>query len=748
MLLNGPGQSRPKTRDPHSHSQRTDFKPRSQPSLDLRIGPRTMTRSQRIYLFSIFAGALTVVYFLSESEIDFSTDVGILIYSTLLMISFTALFVEHFFATPTDVISSSIAVLIGISPIHKSLSGMGAWYWILFAYSAAMGILALSSMLLFRSDHSASQLRNRISASLKRLSTRLGSGRAQFFVLFIFTAFFYVDNQSRAFILLLAYSAIVILVDPKRLTLNSISDLRNPVESVGEIIGVQSRNLFIANLYRNRPSISVYDYVAFRYGSANDSAIHKAIVIDKYMLDQEQWIKVLEFQELTEALEHITPNLPRTSNVICKLDVTEAPEAMSRFVGFIVEGSRIGKIRFEYGSTAPIEDGDILVVKNRDQQVLYQIVQGLTEAETLERKNESSAIIGEAVQLGIWNSDTQSFSKYGWVPEINSAVFQVRHPSPKPEAPADHLGFLPGTPYSVGISLDDVISHHLAILGITGSGKSVLARHLIRRMAEQDVKIICVDFTNEYRDKFPDLTPQPIIPGQDSEQLFQAIDALAFELSKFKNQQHAQTIEGFETQLSNGFGNAIQQFLESDRSVCLFELPDISNTTGILEYTKWFFRTIFRIAREHGNYGQRLCIVLEEAHTVVPEFNFLGVSERQASALVNNISQIALQGRKYDIGFIIIAQRTANVSKTVLTQCNSVLAFRQFDKTGIDFLSNYMGTEMASALPDLKQFQAVAVGKAFRSGVPLIVQIPDLVEPEAEPKVGPAADQELGSEQD
>ena len=83
-----------------------------------------------------------------------------------------------------------------------------------------------------------------------------------------------------------------------------------------------------------------------------------------------------------------------------------------------------------------------------------------------------------------------------------------------------------------------------------------------------------------------------------------------------------------------------------------------------------------------------------------------------------------MQGRKYNVGFLIIAQRTANVTKTVLNQCNSVIAFNAFDETGMNFLKNYLGEDMVKVIPNLKEFQAVTVGKAFKSKNPLIVQIP------------------------
>lgn len=106
----------------------------------------------------------------------------------------------------------------------------------------------------------------------------------------------------------------------------------------------------------------------------------------------------------------------------------------------------------------------------------------------------------------------------------------------------------------------------------------------------------------------------------------------------------------------------------------------------------------------------------------------MGVSDFASKATVNSIAQIALQGRKYNIGFVVIAQRTANVSKTVLTQCNTIIAFQSLDRTSGDFLSNYLGKELIDTLPSLKFRTAIAVGKAFRSTTPMIFEIPDINE--------------------
>jgi DNA helicase HerA-like ATPase len=290
------------------------------------------------------------------------------------------------------------------------------------------------------------------------------------------------------------------------------------------------------------------------------------------------------------------------------------------------------------------------------------------------------------------------------------------------------IGTIPGTNYPVLFNLQDAVSHHTAILGVTGSGKSVFCRDLIRRIVATGTKVICVDFTNEYRGKFPDILPQNIVQDQTRQEINVALEKLTNELDEFANKQNKDLIKVQSAILLEKCSTCVRDFLKSDSQMVLFDLPDISNTAGILEYTKWFFRGIFKIAREENNLGKQVCVVIEEAHTVIPEWNFIGAEEKKATAVVNSISQIALQGRKYNVGFLVVAQRTANVSKTVLTQCNSIIAFQQFDKTSTDFLTNYMGADMAAALPSLKFRQAVSVGKAFRSRMPMIFEVPEIQE--------------------
>lgn len=108
---------------------------------------------------------------------------------------------------------------------------------------------------------------------------------------------------------------------------------------------------------------------------------------------------------------------------------------------------------------------------------------------------------------------------------------------------------------------------------------------------------------------------------------------------------------------------------------------------------------------------------------MIPEWNS-AVSDGDKSA-TNRTARAILQGRKYGLGCILITQRTANVTKTILNQCNSIFAMRTFDDTGKNFISNYIGSEYADRLSSLSERQAVFYGKASSCKNPVLIRLND-----------------------
>jgi hypothetical protein len=136
------------------------------------------------------------------------------------------------------------------------------------------------------------------------------------------------------------------------------------------------------------------------------------------------------------------------------------------------------------------------------------------------------------------------------------------------------------------------------------------------------------------------------------------------------------------------------------------------------------------------NEPAHFCVVFEEAHSLIPEWN--QVAQRGDETHVNRTARTVLQGRKYGLGCLVISQRTANVTKTILNQCNTIVALQSFDQTGLDFLSNYMGTAYANVISTLPPRHAVLVGKASSSTRPILFRIANMEKEWTEKESKPA----------
>ncbi len=665
---------------------------------------------------------LTVGWFINR---DFSFAINDFWFTAgLLLLVLLSLIDQPHFSKDSNIFVNSITAALSLLLVPKDGRDFIFWIFIGFVF-----YLVVSSYILMwlRKDKLIEECKE--VQFVSRLNREIGKPEV------IFSAFFlwggirqYTINSSEFNALLWFWIVFMILNIPTLAA--TIEELFNRKinesneNAIGTIFGVQSKNTFLVKLGENRKMpISIFDFVEFKYSI--DKRKRKGLVLDVYLLDQEQWIKVLCTEEInflfTNDLQKCDPD------VVYKITPPQETDYLKRFIGIVSENSLIEKIKFIYNSKVQISEGQLIELSIGKHKVLYQVVQGITKVEQLENKNESSFIVGEAIQLGEWSDERSRFEQFGWVPSINTPIFLASSISePKVKDNEYNVGYIPNTNYPVIINKETAVTHHIAILGVTGSGKSVFTRNLISQIATDTTKVIIVDLTGEYKTRFENI--ESIISNKDADTSFIAIEAIANEKAKFANQQNKKIIEDNEKIIKTSFYNSIKIFLESDKNKAIFELPDISNSSDILEYTKWFFWVLFKIAKTKSNFNKRVCVVLEEAHTIVPELNSMGVSDFASKATVNSIAQIALQGRKYNIGFIVIAQRTANVSKTVLTQCNSIISFQELDKTSSDFLSNYMGSDFLGVLPTLKFKTAIAMGKAFRSTTPMIFEVPNIKE--------------------
>lgn len=172
-----------------------------------------------------------------------------------------------------------------------------------------------------------------------------------------------------------------------------------------------------------------------------------------------------------------------------------------------------------------------------------------------------------------------------------------------------------------------LVGRSIAVLGITGSGKTNTAAVLIEELLLNGLPLTIIDIEGEYwglKEKF-----EVLVAGRS---------------------QHSE--------LELGPNNAAQLAeISVSRSIpVILDLSDFTQEEAYLLLTHYFtslWNACFTAKQPYQ-------IVLEEAHEFIPQ----GMN----SPLKQILTRIALRGRKRGLGIILISQRSAKVEKDVLTQ--------------------------------------------------------------------------------
>ena len=311
-----------------------------------------------------------------------------------------------------------------------------------------------------------------------------------------------------------------------------------------------------------------------------------------------------------------------------------------------MEDSNISLIRFEIATTQLVEEGAVVFVRDRDQTIYYQILDAATREEVFTQNPRGTHIV-KASQLG--TLENGSFRKYGWVPPMNAPVilpkdFATQECGEEVSQDAFMLGEVAQTAMVVRSSLTDMADYHTAVLGVTGTGKTELVLDLIDAHVKAGRKVFCVDCTEEYQPRLKlrleDSAFTLLGFGQDAlnrlDELVNATEHGTFGAPDEKKALHDWVVEN-----RGHVDRNVAHFMTSATAkVGLFELPDIANTRATLRATEMYISSIFAWARKNRK-ARDLVVVLEEAHTVVPEWNLYRHDKADTDAVVGRMSQIA-----------------------------------------------------------------------------------------------------------
>ena len=176
----------------------------------------------------------------------------------------------------------------------------------------------------------------------------------------------------------------------------------------------------------------------------------------------------------------------------------------------------------------------------------------------------------------------------------------------------------------------------------------------------------------------------------------------------------------------------IIQFLgnESDDKgkICVIDLSLLpSEMIHLLVATiaRLCFESLQRYRKYYGTELPTL-LVMEEAHSFIHRYS--DTDADSADKLCTRVfEKIAREGRKYGMGLLVSSQRPAELSPTVLSQCNSFILHRIVNDRDQEMVRKMVPDNMGNLLNELSQLptkKAIVLGSVVT--VPTIVDITEL----------------------
>lgn len=675
-----------------------------------------------------------------------TTAKGLWFYSGLASILLGNLLVTPFFTKPVDAISYSVVAGIAV----YSVNTWSDWMFfdkVLFIISLIFCFIVICvSFIAILTKDSTSKVGQQWSNTLRIISDAFGNQTVIFSLVIVFALIvFHRSSPKEMFVITLAWVLTVILKPEEFIfnlyeRINKIWSIRFPSSVIGDIVAYQTPGIV---LIRQRVPENI-PFGTPLYLKDSHAPAQIGISIGYVGRDKSLLLRTITFEvpkEIERRFDTLCKIIP--DNTVARCDqlfndkevFSKIPilREMTNFVGIVATDTSIEHLYFEVIQEKEIEEGKLVEVSIKEKPVIYQVIDGLTKEEIVYQKNTFGYARAKARKIGIWDEDNKKFIPAKWIPKLNAPVILKSSSEYTPEVNA--IGHFPGSNYPVLIKdINHFITHNTAILGILGIGKSMLAIELVERMIAENIKVICIDLTNQYANELSEY-----INVQEEEKIQKKIQDIGVK----GKEVCCQNVEegGSVKQFASAIKDDLKKFILADRQYMLkiynpskFEVwrqvskpynqqASMASLTPP-EITQIISEVALEIAQELGMTDRaRICLVYEEAHSLVPEWNSV-VAEGDKAA-TNGTARAILQGRKYGLGCLLITQRTANVTKTILNQCNTIFAMRTFDDTGKDFLSNYIGSDYAEILPSLQERHAVFFGKASSCDNPVLIRLND-----------------------
>ncbi len=649
---------------------------------------------------------------------------ALLLQSSILLVVLGSLILEKYFTAPGDALVNSFTAFITLLPLLSVLPVASLRVWV--AVVAYLGIVVAASTACLTLQSRSNQAKGRrIMAVAYLISSKFGRARVVFSVVFLAGILFFSTERSNLALALVVFWGLYLAIWPLGLP-QLLSKLRRGQSVRDQLVGhldrIDSPNIARVALassesWPTAPESTVVVHLP-------DGSSRWCVPLFRENRSDGAWGTFLITGRSADAKGQagslVIPTGPAPGRAELVAEVAGGKAA--DIAGVVREGSNLTRLRVEILPDRRIGSGQVLVVPSDGELVYFQVTGAETSEEAFGGLNYGSQIVS-AVQVGVLREG--NFHRFDYLPMMNALVYLVKELPATPGSVDGHilLGKVPGTGVGLYGNFLGKLESHTAILGTTGTGKTEFGFDLLRHAVANGVKVICIDLTSQYASRLADINPLTLsISGVQAADLGKKL--FDVETGSYGAGAEKKVLADFADALRKEVRTTLEAFFATTGgAVGLIELTEISNTKATLWITEIYLSTLLELAKEGKTSKQKTLVVVEEAHTVMPEASFAGLGDFDSKGTIAKITQIALQGRKYGVGLLVLAQRTATVSKSVLTQCNTVISFSCIDDTSINFLRNVYGSAVADGLSQLPRLRAVAHGTWIESELPIAFDV-------------------------
>ncbi len=331
----------------------------------------------------------------------------------------------------------------------------------------------------------------------------------------------------------------------------------------------------------------------------------------------------------------------------------------------------------------------------------------------------------------------------------------------------------PDVPYSVNVNY--IVQRHLAILAVTGAGKSNTVALLVTRIVGGlGGTALVFDMHSEYSSSQLGVKTSVIEPALnplylDTSEFLQLLripsnawrQELVFREALKKTKESILSGEAMPSSFfellrsyAREYGGVGRKRSEWERAVSsvinkiddlydryrhIFRYDIGSNLSSIIRpgylnimdlggvdedtadvvvhhYLRRLYYERRRYLRGEGGYPDPILVVIEEAHVLVP---------RNESRVTKYwVSRIAREGRKFGIGLCLVSQRPKAIDENALSQTNNKIILRLVEPNDlryVQYASEYLSDELLKMLPGLNIGEAIVFG--LMAPLPAVVKI-------------------------